>query len=149
MGASRNLLPHPVAEVRAVADSVGASVLFDAAHACGMFAGKVWPSPLDLGADLMTMSTYKSLGGPAGGLLLTNRADLAQRVDAIAYPGLTAHFDAAKSAALAITMLDWLDGGTEYAAAMVSTAAALAESLAAAGLPVFTTDAGYTTSHQF
>ena len=149
MGASLNLLPHPVAEVREIADGVGAAVLFDAAHACGMFAGKVWPSPLDLGADLMTLSTYKSLGGPAGGLLLTNRADLAERVDAIAYPGLTANFDAGKTASLAITLLDWLDGGPEYAHAMTATAAALAEALAAAGMPVFSTEQGYTTSHQF
>ncbi len=149
MGASLNLLPHPVSQVREIADSVGADVLFDAAHACGMFAGKAWPNPLDLGADLMTMSTYKSLGGPAGGLLLTNRADLAERVDAIAYPGLTANFDAGKTASLAITLLDWLDGGREYATAMTTTAAALAESLAASGLPVFSTEQGYTTSHQF
>ncbi len=149
MGASLNLLPHPVEEVRAIADTVGAAVLFDAAHACGMFAGRVWPNPLDLGADLMTMSTYKSLGGPAGGLLLTNRADLAERIDAIAYPGLTANFDAGKSASLAITLLDWLEGGHEYATEMTSTAAALAESLAAAGMPVFSTEQGYTTSHQF
>jgi glycine hydroxymethyltransferase len=149
MGASLNLLPHPVAEVRAIADGVGADVLFDAAHACGMFAGKVWPNPLDRGADLMTMSTYKSLGGPAGGLLLTNRADLAERVDAIAYPGLTANFDAGKTAALAITLVDWLEGGREYAAAMTTTATALAEALAAAGMPVFSTEHGHTTSHQF
>ena len=42
----------------------------------------------------MTMSTYKSLGGPAGGLIVTNDAGLAERLDAIAYPGLTANFDA-------------------------------------------------------
>ena len=149
MGASLNLLPHPVAEVRVIADSVGAAVLFDAAHACGMFAGRVWPNPLDRGADIMTMSTYKSLGGPAGGLLLTNRADLAERIDAIAYPGLTANFDAGKSASLAITLLDWLDGGHDYAVAMTTTAAALADALAALDMPVFTTEEGYTTSHQF
>ena len=149
MGASLNLLPHPVKEVREIADLVGADLLFDAAHACGMFAGKVWPSPLDLGADLMTLSTYKSLGGPAGGLLLTNRADLAERVDAIAYPGLTANFDAGKTASLAITLLDWLDGGREYATAMTTTASALAEALARRGLPVFATEHGYTSSHQF
>ncbi|HEY4609743.1 MAG TPA: aminotransferase class I/II-fold pyridoxal phosphate-dependent enzyme [Ilumatobacteraceae bacterium] len=149
MGASLNLLPHPVKEVRAIADTVGAMVLFDAAHACGMFAGRVWPNPLDLGADVMTMSTYKSLGGPPGGLLLTNDAALAERVDAIAYPGLTANFDAGKTAALAITMLDWLDGGPAYAAAMTATASALAESLASLGMPVFSTENGYTTSHQF
>jgi glycine hydroxymethyltransferase len=149
MGASLNLLPHPVKEVRAIADRVGAAVLFDAAHACGMFAGKVWPNPLDLGADMMTMSTYKSLGGPAGGLLLTNRSDLAERIDAIAYPGLTANFDAGKSASLAITLLDWLEGGHEYATAMTTTALALAEALAASDMPVFATEDGYTTSHQF
>jgi glycine hydroxymethyltransferase len=149
MGSSLNLLPHPVKEVREIADTVDAAVLFDAAHACGMFAGKVWPSPLDLGADLMTMSTYKSLGGPAGGLLLTNRADLAERIDAIAYPGLTANFDAGKSASLAITLLDWLEGGHEYAIAMTTTASALADALAGADLPVFSTEQGYTTSHQF
>jgi glycine hydroxymethyltransferase len=95
------------------------------------------------------MSTYKSLGGPAGGLLLTNRADLAERVDAIAYPGLTANFDAGRVAALAITLVDWLEGGHEYAVAMTQTAAALAVALAESGLPVYSTEQGYTTSHQF
>jgi glycine hydroxymethyltransferase len=132
-----------------VADDVGAALLFDAAHACGMLAGGVWPNPLDLGADLVTMSTYKSLGGPAGGLLLTNRADLAERIDAIAYPGLTANFDAGRVACLAITLLDWLDFGREYATAMVDTAAALSLAMAEAGLPVYATEQGYTTSHQF
>ena len=149
IGASLNLLPHPVKEVRDIADGVGAAVLFDAAHACGMFAGGIWPNPMDLGADLMTMSTYKSLGGPAGGLLLTNRADLAERVDAIAYPGLTANFDAGRVAALAISLIDWVEGGHEYAVAMTQTAAALAGALAQSGLPVFSTEQGYTTSHQF
>ena len=149
IGGSLNLFPHPVAEVRAVADSVGAALLFDAAHVCGLLAGGVWPNPLDLGADLLTMSTYKSLGGPPGGLVLTNRPDLAQRVEAIAYPGLTANFDAGKAAALAITLLDWVAHGRAYATAMQATAAALASGLADAGLPVLTTSRGHTASHQF
>ena len=143
MGASLNLLPHPVRRSAAIADDVGAAVLFDAAHACGMFAGRVWPNPLELGADLMTMSTYKSLGGPAGGLLLTNRADLAERIDAIAYPGLTANFDAGKSASLAITLLDWLDGGHDYAVAMtVDCRWRSPDALAALDMPVFSTERG-------
>jgi glycine hydroxymethyltransferase len=149
IGTSLNLLPHPVKEIRGVADAVGAAVVFDAAHACGMIAGGVWPNPLELGADLMTMSTYKSLGGPAGGLLVTNRADLAERIDAIAYPGLTANFDAGRVACLAISLLDWVDHGHAYAAAMVDTAAALSDAIGAAGLPVFTTADGPTSSHQF
>ncbi|MBI4933828.1 MAG: aminotransferase class I/II-fold pyridoxal phosphate-dependent enzyme [Actinobacteria bacterium] len=148
-GTSLNLDPHPVAAIRAIADEVGAFVLFDAAHACGMIAGGLWPNPLHQGADLMTMSTYKSLGGPAGGLVLTNRADLAERLDAIAYPGLTANFDVAKTAALAITMFDWLEFGRSYAAAMVANSVTLAGELEARGLPVFRTVHGPTTTYQF
>src|SRR5262249_38789001 len=66
-----------------------------------------------------------------------------------AYPGLTANFDAGKTAALAQTLLDWSVAGPAYSAAMIDTAAALAEHLSAAGLPVFRRDGGATTSHQF
>ncbi len=149
IGGSLNLFPHPVAEVRAIADSVGAKVLFDAAHQCGIIAGGTWANPLSQGAHLMTMSTYKSLGGPAGGLIVTNDASIAERLDAIAYPGMTANFDAAKSAALAITLLDWRDYGAAYAQAMVDLARALAHELVALGLPVFAADRGATQTHQF
>ena len=149
VGGSLNLFPHPVPEVRAIADEVGAKVLFDAAHQCGIIAGGAWANPLEQGAHLMTMSTYKSLGGPAGGLIVTNDAAIAERLDRIAFPGLTANFDAAKSAALAITLLDWREHGRAYAQAMVDTARAFARALAEAGLPVFAAGRGFTTSHQF
>ena len=149
IGGSLNLAPHPVAALRAVADGVGARVLFDAAHLCGMIAGRVWPNPLGQGAHLMTMSTYKSLGGPAGGLIVTNDAGLAERLDRIAFPGLTANFDAAKSAALALTLLDWREHGQAYAAEMAACAGALAEALASEGVPVFRAGGSATRSHQF
>ena len=47
---------------------------------------------------------------------MTNDAELAERIDAIAYPGLTANFDAGKTAALAVTMIDWKVAGPAYAA---------------------------------
>lgn len=149
IGGSLNLFPHPVREIRAIADAVGAKVLFDAAHQCGIIAGGVWANPLTEGAHLMTMSTYKSLGGPAGGLIVTNDAEIAQRLDTIAFPGMTANFDAAKSAALAISLLDWRDFGAAYARAMVDLSQALARELLALGLPVFAADRGLTQSHQF
>jgi glycine hydroxymethyltransferase len=149
LGGSLNLFPHPVPAVRRIADAVGARVLFDAAHACGMIAGRVWPNPLDQGADLMTMSTYKSLGGPPGGLVVTNDAALAEQLDLIAHPALTANFDAGKTAALAQTMLDWQVAGAGDAQAMVEAAAALARSIDTLGVPVFAADRGATTSHQF
>lgn len=129
MGASLNLRHHDVAAVRAVADEVGARVLFDAAHLSGLIAGGVWPDPLAAGAHMMTMSTYKSLAGPTAGLVLTHDPELARRVEAIAFPGLTANFDAGKTAALAYTLNDWLTHGADYARDMVAAAAALAAAL--------------------
>ena len=150
IGGSLNLFEHPVAARCApIADEVGALVLFDAAHQCGIIAGKAWSDPLAEGAHLMTMSTYKSLGGPAGGLIVTNEDDIARRLDAIAFPGMTANFDAAKSAALAVTMLDWRDFGRDYASAMIALSVALAEELDARGVPVFAAARGFTASHQF
>jgi len=149
IGGSLNLFPHPVAAIRDIADGVGAKVLFDAAHQCGIIAGGAWPGPLREGAHLMTMSTYKSLGGPAGGLIVTNDQDMAERLDKIAFPGLTANFDAAKSAALALSMLDWIEHGADYARTMIAVAHRFAAELDRAGLPVFARDRGYTQSHQF
>ena len=149
VGGSLNLFPHPVAEIRSIADAVGAKVLFDAAHQCGMIAGGIFPNPLAQGAHLMTMSTYKSLGGPAGGLIVTSDAEIAERLDTIAFPGMTANFDAAKSAALALSLLDWRAYGPAYARAMVDLAQALARELAALGLPVHAAERGATQSHQF
>jgi glycine hydroxymethyltransferase len=148
IGGSLNLQPHPVAAVRAIADQVGAKVMFDAAHLSGLVAGGAWPNPLAEGAHVMTMSTYKSLAGPPGGLVLTNDAELARRLEAIAYPGLTANFDVGKTAALAVTLNDWQVAGRSYARAMVETATALARELETAGVPVFHAGESATSSHQ-
>lgn len=149
LGGSLNLFAHPVAQVREIADSVGARLMFDAAHLSGMIAGGTWANPLTEGAHVMTMSTYKSLGGPPGGLIVSNDAALAERLDAIAYPGLTANFDAGKTAALALGLLDWKEHGRAYGLAMQATAKALARELVAKDLPVFARERGATTSHQF
>ncbi len=149
LGGSLNLFPHDTRAVRAIADTVGAKVLFDAAHQCGMIAGGQFPNPMDEGAHLMTMSSYKSLGGPAGGLIVTRDAAIAEWLDHIAFPGMTANFDAGKSAALAITLLDWRAHGAAYAQAMVDLAQALARALHDRGIPVHAMDRGATQSHQF
>ncbi|WP_298849119.1 aminotransferase class I/II-fold pyridoxal phosphate-dependent enzyme [uncultured Ruegeria sp.] len=149
IGGSLNLFEHPVAEIRCIADEIGAKVMFDAAHQCGIIAGRAWSNPLKEGAHFMTMSTYKSLGGPAGGLIVSNDAEIAKALDSIAFPGMTANFDAAKTAALAVTMLDWKDYGAAYAQEMISMSKALALALDAQGIPVFAGTDGFTNSHQF
>jgi glycine hydroxymethyltransferase len=69
-------------------------------------------------------------------MILTNEPELARRLDAIAYPGLTANFDLAKTAALVVAMLDLREHGRAYAQMCIANAQALAAALEAAGLPV-------------
>ena len=81
-------------------------------------------------------------------MIVGNDAALFERIDAIAYPGLTANFDAGKTAALALGLLDWKEHGPAYAQAMQATARALAKALAEReGLPVFARERGGTSSH--
>ncbi len=142
------LFPYPVTEVRAIADEVGALVLYDAAHMGGMIAGKRFQDPLAEGAQLMTLSTYKAFGGPPSGLVLTTEADLAERIDKIAFPGMTANFDLGKTAALVLSILDLLEFGEAYAAQCIANARALGEALAAEGVEVHGVEGrGHTESH--
>lgn len=148
VGGSLCLFPFDVAGVREIADSVGARVLYDAAHVAGLVAAGAFQRPLAEGAHLMTCSTYKSFGGPPSGLVLTDDPELAQRLDAIAYPGLTANFDLARTAALIVAALDIREHGEAYAAACQANARGLAEALAARGCPVHHVEGkGFTASH--
>lgn len=148
LGASLALAPYPVRETRQLADELGAYLMFDAAHLSGIIAGGEFQQPLAEGAHLMTCSTYKSFGGPAGGLVLTNEPTLAERLDKIAYPGLTANFDLSRTAALVVAASDILEFGPEYARACIANARALAAALAEEGLPVHgPAQRGYTLSH--
>lgn len=136
VGGSMCLHPYDVAGVREVADEIGAYVLYDAAHMGGLIAGGRFQQPLAEGAHAITGSTYKSLGGPPSGMVLTDDAELAARLDAIAFPGLTANFDLGRQAALALSALDLLEFGAAYADAQIANAQALAAALAARGVPV-------------
>jgi glycine hydroxymethyltransferase len=142
------LFPYPLREVRAIAEEIGAYVLYDAAHMSGMIAGGRFQQPLAEGAHLMTMSTYKAFGGPPAGIIVTTESDLAARLDKIAYPGMTANFDLGKTAALAIAVMDLIAHGAAYADQCIRNAQALAKSLAAEGLPVHGVEGrGHTESH--
>ncbi len=142
------LFAYPVADVRAIADEVGAYVLYDAAHMGGMIAGKRFQDPLKEGAHLMTMSTYKAFGGPPSGLVLSADEELARKLDAIAFPGMTANFDLGKTAALLMSVLDLLEYGEAYADTCISNAQALAEALEQEGFIVHGVEGqGHTDSH--
>ena len=148
LGGSLALMPYPVQATRKLADELGAYLMFDAAHLSGIIAGGEFQQPLAEGAHLMTCSTYKSFGGPAGGLVLTNEPQLAERLDRIAYPGLTANFDLARTATLVIAASDILAFGPDYARTCIANARALASALAEREAPIHgPAERGYTLSH--
>ncbi len=131
------LFPYAVTDIRRIADQVGAIVLYDAAHMGGMIAGGRFQNPLAEGAHVMTGSTYKSFGGPPSGMILTNDASIAERLDAIAYPGFTANFDLAKTAALGLAAIDLHTYGRAYADQCIANAQSLAMALYTEGVDVF------------
>ena len=126
------------ARFRAVADAVGARLLVDMAHFAGLVAAGVHPDPLPH-ADVVTTTTYKSLRGARGGLILTNDPDLARRIDAATFPGLQGspilHAVAAKAVCLGEALRPEFKA---YARAVLDNARVLADSLAEGGLKVVT-----------
>ncbi len=75
------------ARFRQIADRIGALLLVDMAHFAGLVAGDAHPSPLPY-ADIVTTTTYKSLRGARGGLILANDAAIGKKIDAALFPGL-------------------------------------------------------------
>jgi len=75
------------ARFRAIADKVGAYLHVDMAHIAGLVAGGVHPSPLPH-AHVVTTTTHKTLRGPRGGMVLTNDADIAKKINSAIFPGL-------------------------------------------------------------
>jgi glycine hydroxymethyltransferase len=126
---SRRIEPEPF---RAICDEIGAYFMFDAAHIAGLIAGGVHPSPVPY-ADIVTLTTHKTLRGPRGGAILC-KAELAQAIDKAIFPGLQGgpleHVIAAKAVAFREAMHPSF---ADYARQIVVNAAALAEGLAGAG----------------
>jgi glycine hydroxymethyltransferase len=123
------------AAFRAIADEVGALLLVDAAHIAGLVAGGAHPSPVPH-ADVVTLTTHKTLRGPRGGAILC-RSELAQAIDKAVFPGLQGgplmHVIAAKAVAFREASLPSF---REYAAAIVENARALAAALASEGFRI-------------
>ncbi|MFI5338663.1 MAG: aminotransferase class I/II-fold pyridoxal phosphate-dependent enzyme [Candidatus Methylomirabilales bacterium] len=147
VGASLVLFPYPLAEVRRIADEVGALVMYDGAHLAGLIAGGEFQEPLAQGAHLLTTSTYKTFGGPPGGLVITNDPEIARRIDRVAYPGMTANFDCARVASVAVAAAELLEFGPAYAKACLANGQAMARALATEGFDVLAAAHGFTRSH--
>ena len=76
-----------------ISDSCGAFLIADISHYAGLVAGGSYPSPVPF-ADVITLTTHKSLRGPRGAIILVTKKglrkdkDLAKKIDRAVYPGL-------------------------------------------------------------
>jgi glycine hydroxymethyltransferase len=74
------------AEFRRIADAVGAYLMVDMAHFAGLVAAGLHPSPVPH-AHVVSSTTHKTLGGPRGGIILTNDGDIAKKINSAVFPG--------------------------------------------------------------
>jgi glycine hydroxymethyltransferase len=120
---------------RSIADEIGALLIVDAAHIAGLIAGGVHPSPVPY-ADVVTFTTHKTLRGPRAGCILC-REEYARAIDKAVFPGLQGgplmHVIAAKAVAFHEAARPEF---SDYAAAIVRNARALADALAAEGFRI-------------
>ncbi len=72
---------------RQIADEVGALLMADIAHIAGLVAAGEHPSPFPH-CDVVTTTTHKTLRGPRGGMIMTNDADLAKKINSAIFPGI-------------------------------------------------------------
>ena len=136
----RRLDPEPF---KAVADEVGALLMFDIAHLAGLIAGGAHPNPVPY-ADVVTLTTHKSLRGPRGGCILST-AEHAAAIDKAVFPGWQGgpleHVIAGKAVAFYEAAQPSF---TTYAHQVVANASALAEALVGEG---FALVSGGTDNH--
>jgi glycine hydroxymethyltransferase len=132
------------AKFREIADSVGAYFFVDMAHFAGLVAGGVHPSPFPH-AHVVTSTTHKTLRGPRGGLVLTNDADIAKKINSAVFPGLQGgplmHVIAAKAVAFGEALQPAFK---VYARQVVDNARVLASTIKDAG---FDLASGGTDNH--
>ncbi len=146
-GASLFLFPHPLKELRPVADEVGATVVYDAAHVLGLIAGKRFQAPLKEGADIISSSRHKTFPGPQGGIILA-KGKHANDISRAVFPGLVSNHHLHHLAGLAIALAEMQEFGEAYADQIIRNAKALAQALHERGFDVLCADHGFTESHQ-
>ncbi|MGV1777703.1 serine hydroxymethyltransferase [Agrobacterium fabrum] len=129
---------------REIADEVGAYLMVDLAHYAGLIAGGHYPNPVPH-AHVTTSTTHKTLRGPRGGVILTNDADLAKKLNSAVFPGNQGgplmHVIAAKAVAFGEALRPEF---SDYAGQVIANAQALAKVLIQGGLGIVS---GGTDSH--
>lgn len=135
LDASMLLYPHPVRGLRELAGD-DAIIVYDASQVLGLIAGGAFQDPLREGADVLSGSTHKSLPGPQKGVIMTDRDDIAARVEATIFPGHVSNSHLHHIAALAVTLAETLEHGADYARQTIANARAFGAEMRRHGLLV-------------
>ncbi len=128
----------------AIAKESGAYLMVDIAHIAGMVAAGEHPSPMPY-ADVVTTTNHKTLRGPRGGMILTNDAAIAKKINSAIFPGGQGgplmHVIAAKAVSLGEALKPEFKA---YQHQIVVNAAAMADTLRQAGVKLIS---GGTDNH--
>lgn len=134
-GASAYSRPIDFEAFAAIAGEVDALFMVDMAHIAGLVAGGAHASPVPH-ADVVTLTTHKTLRGPRGGMILCPK-DRIVKVNSALFPGGQGgplmHVIAAKAIAFREALQPSFK---DYAAQVVRNAGALADALAGAGIRI-------------
>ncbi len=124
--------------LRSIADLSGAYLMADIAHFAGLVVAGCTVSPFPY-CDVVTTTTYKSLRGTRGGIILTNDERIAEALEKATSPGVQGspllHAIAGKAVCLGEALLPSF---TAYGRAVLENARALAKELEAGGTPILT-----------
>lgn len=146
-GGSLFLFPHPVRELADVIHGASAKVAYDAAHVAGLIAGGRFQDPLREGADVVSLSTHKTLFGPQGGAVISFE-NYSEQIKKATFPSNTSNHHLHNMAGKAIAFAEMLQFGKEYAGQIIENAKALGQALHERGLTVLAEHKGFTESHQ-
>jgi glycine hydroxymethyltransferase len=152
-GGSLFLFPHPVKELRAVCEEVGAYVAYDASHVLGLIAGGIFQDPLREGADFITSSTHKTFPGPQGGIVMgghnSQRMEKAiKKIQFAIFPLSASNTHLGRLPALGIAALEMKIFGNDLAKQIVKNAQTAGQYLCENGVTVLAEKKGFTQSHQ-
>ena len=132
------------ARFRKIADQIGAYFMVDMAHFAGLVAGGMLENPLNY-ADVVTTTTHKTLRGPRGGMILTNREDIAKKINSAIFPGTQGgpleHVIAGKAVCFGEALMPSFK---DYAASVIENANVMAKTLQSRGINLVT---GGTDTH--
>lgn len=138
--------PHPVKELKECFHQLGATVAYDAAHVAGLIAGGLFQDPLREGADVMTLSTHKTLPGPQHGMVVSWERH-SEKIKRAVFPGLVSNHHLHSMAGVVAALAEMLEFGKEYAEQIVRNARALGQALYERGFNVLAEHKGFTKSH--